>query len=279
MERSTTGRRHQRAGAVTVAELIRKQPIPPRYPSTDSTGGYHFRSEVFERVASGATSPQPVYSFDPDPDPEPEEGEHPLLKPLRTVGLVFGALLLAGSVVAASVITADYGPRGPRVQYQAPQLNGVLALRPDLLLDRLTHSTKVNAALGAPGARNPSTSNKNVTPVAKQKSTWQPNAVTPTSAVEVVQEFFQRLQHRPDLALQMVDTRLIGPDRAAFLKAWETVKSVQVKNVEQNRNGVLGTTTLELVNGTKLRMEQLLTLSVAEPRQIVAAELLSVQQS
>ncbi|WP_086820944.1 hypothetical protein [Allokutzneria sp. NRRL B-24872] len=279
MERSTTGRRHQRAGAVTVAELIRKQPGVPRYPGADATGGYHFRSEVFERVASGATSPQPVYSFDPDPDPEPEEGEHPLLKPLRTVGLVFGALLLAGSVVAASVITADYGPRGPLVQYQAPHLGGTLALRPDLVLDRLTNATKVNTALGAPGAKQPSTSAKPVAPVARQNSTWQPNAVTPTTAVEVVHEFFQRLQHRPDLALQMVDARLVGQDRAAFLKAWESVKSVQVKNVEQSRNGVLGTATLELLNGTKLRMEQLLTLSVAEPRQIVAAELLSVQQS
>ncbi|MFB9907147.1 hypothetical protein [Allokutzneria oryzae] len=280
MERSTTGRRHQRAGAVTVAELIRKQPAPARGPARSVTDSQQLVSELYSSTQPTTPTPAPVYFADPEPEPDPRE--HPLLKPLRVLGIIVGALLLAGSVVAASVITADYGPHGPRTQYQAPQLNGALALRPDLVLDRLVGATKATASSAntdtKPLNRQPA-ANRPGTTTAKPTGTWQPNAVTPTTAVEVVQEFFQRLQHRPELAVQMLDTKLIGPDRAAFLKAWETVKSVRLQDVEQGKNGVLSTMTLELANGTRLRMEQLLTLGAAEPRQIVAAELLSVQQS
>ena len=106
MEQVSTGRRRSRSGAVSVAELIRRQPH-----AGDDLG------LADEQLASASECA--------------EEPSSPLAMRI-TVG-VLGATLMCGSAGAASMIITRPPAVSPRHAPSAEPLHGVQALRPDLL--------------------------------------------------------------------------------------------------------------------------------------------------
>ncbi len=274
MDRLTTGRRHARAGSVTVTELLIRQASPAR--CTDSSAGE--RDDITDTIPVVAA---PVSHRRP-----PARGA-PFAK-MATIG-VAGAVL-CGAVTVSSMISSQRRDNAQTAARPTVQITGDQALLPDRL-----GRTAAKAPAPAPA---PPPVDESVAPATPSATSSAPPPATPkrsgggTSAsagtgpaepapasdVELVRAFYENLPDAPDAAFQLLAPELLNSSLGEFLQSWSHVVAIDSVTVLQQADGVLATVRMRLLGGGHLRIQQLLTVAES-PRRIVGVRLLSAQRN
>jgi hypothetical protein len=268
---TTTGRRHNRAGSITVEELIRKQPIPLRIPSVEEA-----ETDVLVREVLGLEEAK--YHRRPN-------------RTAKAAGLLTGAFVLVASVAAASIL-AGHRPQGPEQSPTAApiELSGSSALRPDLLSARLgtdePRATEADGVGPAPSAsplpHPPIAADPKLDPSAPPTAALAPPTVPSTSQpkIDVVRKFYELLPANPTEASRLLTADLVGGDPLDFVRSWNTIKAITVDGATLRPDGgVLAEVSMQELDGRWLRVEQLFWFSDTSTPKITRTELLSAQRS
>ena len=259
MERPAGGRRHSRGGSVSVADLIRRQPGSVRIPTPDEAATDGLLSDLLD----GRQLPD-------DSEPRASTG-------LKVLGVLVGAVTLAATIAAASMITSDPRPsRAALITAPPPQaLSGAGALRPDFLATEVAGKTAEAAPLSAaPTTTDPSPTP--VTPTATQRALTQNSAADPA---EVVRDFYDTVAQNPRDALSMMGGSLADLDPTGFVRSWSEVRTVRPERVEARSDGtVLGVIGIQQADGSWMHVEQLLRVDGGSQPKIIDAQVLSAQQ-
>lgn len=255
MERPAGGRRHSRGGSVSVADLIRRQPGSVRIPTAEEAAS----DALLGDLLGGQGLPD---------DSEPRTSAA-----LKLLGVLVGALTLAGTVLAASMITN--GPRPARAALvtspHSQALTGAAALRPDML------TTEV-------GGRNGLVPPLSAAPTTETSTTTTPSPTTTSpvpaeSPVDVVRAFYKTVADNPRDALAMMGGSLADLDPTGFIRSWSTVRGVRPERIEAQPDGtVLGVVGIQQADGSWLHVEQLLRVDGGSQPKIIDAKVLSAQQ-
>ncbi|MEV0700819.1 hypothetical protein AB0I53_23320 [Saccharopolyspora sp. NPDC050389] len=238
----STSRRRGGAGAVTVAELIKREPLSPAH----------------ERIADELLKA---------PDPS---ADAPPLRSWIVFGVLGALLMLVAAVVSAKLISQPAA--APRPASSAAPITGVLALRPDLVREAgwpFDANGGFAAAAGSGGT--------DEAPEAAEQSTANPSAGSHESALNLVNEFYRRLDHDPNSAVSLVAPELLTGQQAELVGAWQEVESMQLQVRTFSAGVVLAEVKTRYPDGHRVVLRQLLTVeSDAYPR-IVGAELLGAR--
>ncbi|SHG52174.1 hypothetical protein [Streptoalloteichus hindustanus] len=285
MDPSPSGRRHPRAGSISVAELIGQHPRPVRVPPP------HLAEA--DRLVEELLGPAPTAEEDE------EEGPRRVGRVARIVGLTVGALVLCGAVAAAAMITGSppHGGATTATPSTPSQISGVAALRPDVLDGGLTGRRDTAVATGAatagatrtPGAATTTAMTPTPTRVGGPTSTTSgvgtrpittdPSAGGLGSGVEVVREFYRLLAVDPNAAFALLDPGLPGGDATGFATSWRGVRAVRLEDATPRLDGAVeARTAIQQADGGWLRVRQLLFVSETNPPRITGARLLSAQR-
>lgn len=255
MQRPTTsGRRHTRAGSVTVAELIRRQPTLLRIPSREQAATHGFE-------------------VDPAGEPTPPAARPPSNRAARFAGMATGVVVLLGAVTATAILAGKRptGPDEPRVEAPAP-ISGSSALRPDLLSAELGGGRLDRAPVEPLAADVP----PEVTVVVS------PSALSTGSKpqVDVVRRFYELLPAKPAEAARLLSPELLGEGPGQFVAAWGQVQSITIESTALRPDGtVLAVVSMQERNGRWMRVEQVFRLTDTTVPRIVGTEVLSAQRS
>jgi len=271
VDRLATGRRHRRAGSVTVTELLTRQASPT--PCTDSSPAL----DDIDDTDITETIPVVVQAAHRR---EPAKGAQ--LAKLASLGVA--GVVLCGAVTISSLIAHQRRETGHALR-PALQITGEQALLPDELDQTLPQepapvSSTPEAAEDTPAPVAPAPAPVPAVPVPDSGTTASGGAVTtgPASDLELVREFYENLPHSPVSAFDLLSPDVLGMDLDEFLSSWSTVVAVDVVNVEQRADGVLATVRMRLADGGHLLVRQLLTVAES-PRRIVGVQLLSAQRN
>jgi hypothetical protein len=253
---TTSGRRHNRAGSVTVAELIRKQPA---------------RLRTREQAATHGLVADP-----PRPADAPAAFARRPTRAAKIAGVTTGVVVLLASIAAASILAGHRpaGPAQPRVEPPG-SITGPSALRPDLL----------SAELGGGPERVPAVA-RQASPPAADVPLESPVMVPPPQVnvgpqpqVDIVRRFFELLPARPAEAARMLSPELLGGNARAFAESWQHVQSITIESTSARPDGaVLAVVSMQERTGRWLRVEQLFRLTRTSVPRIVATEVLSAQR-
>jgi hypothetical protein len=258
VERPAGGRRHSRGGSVSVADLIRRQPGSVRIPTPEEAA----TDGLLGDLLGGKGLPD-----DSDPRTSPA---------LKVLGLLVGAITLAGTVAAASMITSDPRPAKAAVvaSPQPEALTGVDALRPDVLATELAgKTTEAEPLSAAPTSTSPSATASTPTAAATPRAL---TANAPADPVDVVRDFYNTVAQNPRDALAMIGGSLAELDPTGFIRSWSTVRAVRPERVEaMTDNTVLGVIGIQQSDGSWLHVEQLLKVDGGSQPKIVNAQVLS----
>ncbi|ROP39971.1 hypothetical protein [Saccharothrix texasensis] len=260
MQRPTTsGRRHNRTGSVTVAELIRKQPAPVRIRTREQAATHGLVADLLR---------------------EENDTALPGRRPTRTAklaGVTTGAVVLLASIAATAVLAGNRpaGPDGPRVEPPAA-ISGSAALRPDLL----------SAGLGAGRPDGVPAQARLVAPTAVYTPAEPPMMVPPTQVdvgpepqVDIVRKFFELLPANPTQAARLLSPELLGGSRRDFVESWDHVQAITIESTSLRPDGaVLAVVSMQERTGRWMRVEQLFRLTDTSVPRIVATEVLSAQR-
>ncbi len=267
---TTTGRRHNRAGSITVEELIRKQPIPIRIPSIEEAD-----TNVLVQDVLGLEEDR--YHRRPN-------------RAAKAAGLVTGALVLFASVVAASILAGSRRDSAEPPTAAPIELSGSTALRPDLLSARLGNEAATAPATDAgtpaptavPPANQPLAADPTPEPSATSSAVVAPPATPSTSQprIDVVRRFYELLPAKPVEASRLLTDDLVGADTVAFVRSWSTIKAITVESTTLQQDGsVLAEVSMQELDGRWLRVEQRFWFADTSTPKIIATELLSAQRS
>ncbi|MFD7653089.1 hypothetical protein ACFV4N_03815 [Actinosynnema sp. NPDC059797] len=262
MQRLTTsGHRHNRAGSVSVAELIRQQPTPLRLRSRERTAAHELvRDLLAER-------------------PPASPARQPPKRAAKLAGVTTGVVVLLATVVAASVLAGrrDAGPPPPSVEAPS-RLDGVSALRPDLLsaeLGGLVDPAAVDRAIAPPALDaqvDSQVGDAVVMPVEPRPG--------PKPRVDVVRRFYEMLPARPAEAARLLSPELVGEDAREFAAAWGRVQAITIESTTLQEDGtVLAVVSMQERTGRWMRVEQVFRLSDTTVPRIVGTEVLSAQRN
>jgi len=264
---TTTGRRHNRAGSITVAELIRKQPSPIRIPSREEA-----ETDVLVEDVLGLE--------------ESTDRRRPN-RAAKAAGLMTGALVLFASVAAASILAGKRPESPPEPPVAAPiELSGSTALRPDLLSARLGNAEPAipldatgNASTATPAPHAPLAADPSAPPSA---SVAPPPTLPPTSQpkIDVVRGFYDLLPANPTEASRLLTADLVGGNTLDFVRSWSTIKAITVESTTLQPDGsVLADVSMQELDGRWLRVQQRFWFADTSTPKIIATELLSAQLS
>ncbi|MCE7000487.1 hypothetical protein LZG04_37570 [Saccharothrix sp. S26] len=260
MQRPTTsGRRHNRAGSVTVAELIRKQPSPARVRTRE------------QATTHGPAGDPPREEHDPVPS-----GRRPT-RTAKLAGVTTGAIVLLASIAAASVLAGNRpgGPDQPLVEPPG-SITGSSALRPDLLSAELAGERPEQVPAAARQAAPP------VVDVPLESPVMVPPRqvdVGPQPQVDIVRRFFELLPARPAEASRMLSPELLGGSARDFVASWGHVQAITIESTSLRPDGaVVAVVSMQERTGRWLRVEQLFRLTDTSVPRIVATEVLSAQR-
>jgi hypothetical protein len=262
VERPAGGRRHSRGGSVSVADLIRRQPGSVRIPTPEEAA----TDALLGDLLGGKGLPD-----DSDPRTSPA---------LKVLGVLVGAITLAGTVAAASMITSDPRPtKAAAMASPQPQaLTGADALRPDVLATELAGKTTEAEPLSAA----PTTTGPSITASTSAAADAGPRALTanaPADPVDVVRDFYNTVAQNPRDALAMIGGSLAELDPTGFIRSWSSVRAVRPERVEAMSDGtVLGVIGIQQSDGSWLHVEQLLRVDGGSQPKIVSAQVLSAQR-
>ena len=255
---ATTGRRHTRAGSISVAELIKQQPV--RIPSPDEA--------ATETLVLDLLGPR-------------EEGRRrrkPKGRAAKAFGLATGAVVLFSSIAAATFLAGNR-PVNNGVPYseRPVALSGASALRPDVLSAKL------------PGDRQPVPTSQLLPapPLVKELTTTQPTDLStplvppgPQPQIDVVRRFYELLTSAPGSAVKLLSPDLVGADPEEFVRSWGMIQTVNVDQTVLRQDGsVLAVVSMQERDGSWLRLEQLFWLTDTSTPRIIGTEVLSAQRS
>ncbi len=277
MDRLTTGRRHVRAGSVSVTELITKQAARPGLPAPEQAGPATTDSLPVVTEA-GPTSHRL----------ESSRGAH--LAKITSLGLA--TVALCGAVGIASTVAHQHAAEDESRQRASAQISGEQALLPGEL-DRSLHHDGAAAvppprptpATNAPQAAAPAAPTTPATPTgtpppdSPAAATAVPGADTGLNTdLAVVRRFYEVVPSDPAAAFDLLAPQLLHSTLGQFLQSWSQVRSVDVLGLRQQADGVLAVVRMQLADGGHLQLQQLLTVADS-PRRIVGVELLSAQRN
>ncbi|GAA1278968.1 hypothetical protein GCM10009634_23010 [Saccharothrix xinjiangensis] len=249
-----------------MAELIRQQPTPLRLRSRERTAAHQLVRDLLAEQA-----------------PTPPE-RRPPRRAAKLAGVTTGVVVLLATVVAASVLAGrrDAGPPPPSVE-APPRLDGVSALRPDLLSAELG---------GEPGAQpggglvDPPAVEQAIAPPAADVRVGDGVVVPveprhgPRPRVDVVRRFYELLPSRPAEAARLLSPEPAGEEAREFAAAWGRVQAITIESTTLQAGGaVLAVVSMQERTGGWMRVEQLFRLSDTTVPRIVGTEVLSAQRS
>jgi len=269
VDRLTTGRRHVRAGSVSVTELITKQ-AAPEPAKAELKPAREPELVTVDPVAAGPTSHRrPVARG---------------VQLAKMTSLAVATIVLCGAVGVASTIAQERaeerGEQSGTTDRPVEQINGEQALLPDELNRSLTPT---GAKAAAPPRPAPATQRRATAPAAPRTATPTPAppakpAVAPVSDAQLVRQFYDVLPRDPTVAFDLLSPDLLHSTLGQFLESWSHVRSVKLIDLREQANGVLTVVQLRLADGGQLRLQQLLTVADS-PRRITGVELLSAQRN
>ncbi len=270
MDRLTTGRRHRRAGSVTVTELLTKQGSPARCTDSSPTEP----DEITETI--------PVVGRSSHRRPATKGTQ---FAKIASIGVA--SAVLCGAVTVSSVIAHQRREAAQPAARPATQITGERALLPDRL-DETAPSTEAPAAPAPPPAAAerpvPSTTTPAPAPTSNDQGGTAASAgttqapPTPATDLDLVRAFYENLPDAPDAAFELLSPDLLDTSLGEFLASWSKVTRIELVDVVQRVDGVLATVRLQLLDGSHLRLQQLLTVAES-PRRIVGVQLLSAQRN
>lgn len=273
MDRLTTGRRHARAGSVTVTELLVRQASPAR--CTDSSPGERDDDTDLIPVVAPASHRRPTV-----------RGAQ--IAKMASIGVA--SAVLCGAVTVASMISHQRRDNTQSAARPTVQITGDQALLPDRLDKTLP---KAPAPAPAPPPIAPSVADSPTS--ATSSATPSPTRAAPpdgtsassdTGAAEpapaddlaLVRAFYENLPDSPAAAFELLAPELLHSSLGEFLQSWSHVVAIDSVTVLQQADGVLATVRMRLLGGGHLRIQQLLTVAES-PRRIVGVQLLSAQRN
>lgn len=287
MDRLTTGRRHARAGSVTVTELLIRQASPAR--CTDSSAGE--RDVITDTI--------PVVTAPASHRRPPARGAH--FAKMASIGVA--SAVLCGAVTVSSMISQQRRDNAQPAVRPTVQITGDQALLPDRLGRTVAEAPvpepapppvvnePVDESAGEPDdvATPSATSSTPPPPAAPEPSGATPDGTSasadtghvdpaPASDLELVREFYENLPDAPADAFQLLSPKLLHSSLGEFLQSWSHVVAIDSVDVLQQADGVLATVRMRLLGGGHLRIQQLLTVAES-PRRIVGVRLLSAQRN
>lgn len=276
MDRLTTGRRHLRAGSVTVTELLSRQASPTH--CTESSPAAQDSAQDHD-VADDITDTIPVVV----PEAlrrEPVRGAQ--LAKLASLGVA--GVVLCGAVTIASMIAHQRRENGHTAMRPSVQITGEQALLPDRLDETVP---KAPTTAPAPASNiplavedEPAPDAAPAAPLDHSGTAASGGAVTvgPATDLDLVREFYEKLPESPVAAFNLLASNVIDTSLEDFLTSWSTVIAVDSVDVTHHPDGVLATVRIRLADGDQLRVQQLLTVAES-PRRIVGVQLLSAQRN
>lgn len=278
MDRLTTGRRHVRAGSVTVTELLVKQASPALCTDSSPTERDDITDDITDVIpVIGPASHRR----------HPPRGAH--FAKLASLG-VAGAVL-CGAVTVSSLIAQQRRENAQPQARPTAQITGDEALLPDRLdrsLPKATAPRKAPPAAVPPATRRGPASSAPAPPATHAPTSAKTNSgasVTTPSAVadaendlDLVREFYENLPDAPASAFQLLSPQLLHSGFREFLQAWSHVVSIDSLTVLQQADGVLATVRMRLLGGGHLRIQQLVTVAES-PHRIIGVQLLSAQRN
>jgi len=313
VHRPPGGRRHRRAGSVSVSELI------GRTTTTSGTTPRGRRATTSAALFDATRRDSPtdvvaaiVHSADTDTDTQTETDTDDgalviarrtlptrALMAARLAGVGAAACVLCGSLAAAAIISERRAASNATVTTQPVlEITGVAALDPEVLAANSTNDTgraagsaaagTDSAAAPAPGvapsesAVGPPTAPEPDAPappaqVGPDAVSPLPAPVVPDPRIGVVERFYGLIVSRPVDAFRLLSGDLGALGLTEFLNSWGRVTAIDVLDVRAlPGREVVATVRMLLSDGSVLRVRQLLT--VADQGRIVGARLLSTQR-
>ncbi|MCR3746341.1 hypothetical protein LX88_000279 [Lentzea californiensis] len=274
----TTGRRHNRAGSISVAELIKQQPAPApmRILSSEEAATDALVTSLLGPTENmtAATTVIPVV-----PNRRRRTKSSHVA---RVAGLLTGVAVLVSSIAGAAILAGKRPANvGVPMSERPVALSGSSALRPDVLSAQLPHErpplqTTSTAVMPMP---QPSALLLQTAAGTTEPSTPEVS-VGPLPQVDVVKKFYELLATKPASAAKLLSPELVGANPAEFARSWGKIKTVSVDQTSVRPDGsVLAVVSMQEMDGGWLRVEQLFWLTSTTQPRIVATEVLSAQRS
>lgn len=271
VDRLTTGRRHVRAGSVSVTELITKQAAGPELPAPARSG-------------QSVMTDLPVVARVVPTSHRRHSARGAQLAKITSLGVA--TIVLCGAAVAASSIAHQRQHESATTERPVEQISDEQALLPDELNRRLSRDGAKAATSPSPApdtkpplpAAAPAPPPRASTTTATTAATDPPVAVAPVSDLDLVRKFYDFLPSDPAVAFDLVSPGLLHSTLGRFLESWSQVRSVDVAALKKQVDGVHAVVRMRLADGGNLRLQQLLTVG-GSPRRIIDVELLSARRN
>jgi hypothetical protein len=274
---ATTGRRHTRAGSISVAELIKQQPAPMRILSNEEAATDALVTSLLGPTESMSATTAVI------PAVHGRRRRTGSSRLARAAGLLTGAVVLVSSIAGAAVLASKRPPNvGIPVSERPVALSGSSALRPDVLSAQLPNehpAPRTTAATQAMPMPDPSALLLETSGAAAEPSTPEVS-VGPLPQVDVVKKFYELLTTEPGSAARLLSPELVGANPAEFVRSWGRIRTVNVDQTSVRPDGsVLAVVSMQEADGSWLRVEQLFWLTSTTQPRIVGTEVLSAQRS
>ncbi|WP_439661827.1 hypothetical protein ACSHWB_10150 [Lentzea sp. HUAS TT2] len=272
---ATTGRRHNRAGSISVAELIKQQPTPMRILSNEEAATDALVTSLLGPTEN-MTATTAVIPVVPGRRRRTKSS-----RVARVAGLLTGAIVLVSSIAGAAILAGKRPANvGVPVSERPVALSGSSALRPDVLSAQLPHDrpqpqpqTTAVVPMPQPSALLLATSE------AAEPSTPEVS-IGPVPQVDVVKKFYELLTTKPSSAAKLLSPELVGANPAEFAQSWGKIKTVNLDQTSVRPDGsVLAVVSMQETDGGWLRIEQLFWLTSTTQPRIIGTEVLSAQRS
>jgi hypothetical protein len=286
VDRLTTGRRHVRAGSVTVTELLSRQASPthcssptapdnkiPEIPTLDDEDAV---TDTIPAVVEAAHRREPARGVQ--------------LVKLASLGVA--GVVLCGAVTISSVVAHQRREAANTAARPSMQITGGQALLPDKLAETLPEGATPVATpvrdrpfVAPDSSRDEPTSSTSArepaTPLSDTGTTASSGGTTldpVVSAEDLVRKFYANLPDSPAAAFDLLSPDVLDASLGEFLDAWSKVTAIDSVKVTQRADGVHATVRMRLLGGGQLLIEQLLTVAES-PRRITGVQLLSAQRN
>lgn len=223
-----------------------------------------------------------------DLEQPPQPRESTLARRAKLVGLLAAGALVIGSVIAASTLT---GPHRAQVAADAEEhgITGAAALGGFAVPDAAPNQHR--SAKTTPAAKKPAAQQAPETQPEPGETTAAPSSTTasdtprvetpPTTAKKLatVKTFYATVDSNPQGALALLDPLLAGEQPGDLVRAWSSMTSIQLQQVEVQADGSIKAVVLMLQpDGSHLLVTQLLKIADGSTNLISEAKLLSSQQ-
>lgn len=297
MDYPTTGRRRQRSGGVSVAQLVERS-----HPVDESSAVT--LTATLEPVDHPTRHNGPSITTIPAADAPPaeealegsERGTSTLARVCRTASLTIGVLAVAAAVTTAATID-----KHQQKQQAAPpsyEITGVQALRPDAVAAHLGEQrTGSDAGRSSDVSPLPSPSDGQADDVlprgmpragqVRPEASTTPGQTTSADAnvnkdespAGVVRHFYQVLAKAPGQAAGLLAPTLIGTNTQAFVRSWRQMRALRVEQLADHPDGTVTAVVRMLEpDGSWLRVRQLITTTDGDLPMIGTVRLVSAQR-